>query len=299
MIKHSYVNLEQVMFKSKFYGHPETAAERWTHLIRNTNSTTTVRLNEYLPWISKADDTIATTISMVKRSSLPWANVPPASLHGFDTPQKESITSKTLVLDGAIFQLQNQHLGGISRVWYVEMPTQRVTQTHTHTFRNNRSQLLPPLVRRLKEMKYDVLFLQRASGLRHTHRQFLPPETYLQMRIRYVPPLDTQSSTNFETERKMLARICHDVNASVFISTFYTSPIRSSKFRIITLIHDLIPEALSWDMSTDFQWMRKTQAIQDADDIVTVSRSTEKDFRKYYPEVIEKGTSRNKSFKKL
>ena len=117
----AYVNLEQVKFKSKFYGHSDTATESWINLVRNTNSTTTVRLNKYLPWIS--DDTVATSISIINQLTLPWSKIPPASLHDESFP----LTSKTIVFDGAIFQLQNQHLGGISRVW---------------------SELFPPLVRK-------------------------------------------------------------------------------------------------------------------------------------------------------
>merc|ERR1711871_757522 len=75
------------------------------------------------------------------------------------------------------------------------------------------------------------------------------------LRVLTIPPYTISSS--MDADDVVLANVCQELNASAFISTFYTRlAAHAENVKQILLIHDMVPELLKWDLS-DHQWRRK------------------------------------------
>jgi protein O-GlcNAc transferase len=87
--------------------------------------------------------------------------------------------------------------------------------------------------------------------------------------LRYLdtPPLNY---ADLEGDRKLLQQICDREQAELFISTYYTTPLKTKS---VLLLYDMIPELFGMDMNTP-QWSQKTQAIRYASHYITISKST-------------------------
>lgn len=79
-------------------------------------------------------------------------------------------------------------------------------------------------------------------------------------------------------ESSFLDEICFEKNAVLFISTYYTY---TSHTPSLLMLHDFIPELFNWK---GLEWNAKEEAIKRAFAYLSVSESTAKDLRKFYPE---------------
>ena len=72
-----------------------------------------------------------------------------------------------------------------------------------------------------------------------------------------MPPLNY---AELEFDRKLLQETCDLLQIDLFTSTYYTSPISTPS---VFVLHDMIPEAVGWDLS-DPQWQMKHAGIRHA-----------------------------------
>ena len=153
-----------------------------------------------------------------------------------------------MVIDGVIFQLQAKRPLGISRVW---------------------QNLVPELVKMYPAHK--ITLLERRgfpTGIENVPHHEIPP---------YVLGKDDQLADDDD----LLGRVCRDLNADVFLSTYFT---HAAGMRNVLVVHDLIPEKLGLDLSRP-EWRAKTRAIANADVFITVSNSTRHDLIQIYPDI--------------
>jgi glycosyltransferase involved in cell wall biosynthesis len=78
-----------------------------------------------------------------------------------------------------------------------------------------------------------------------------------------------------------LQSICDRLQADVFISSYYTTPINTPS---VFLAHDLIPEVLGMDLNA-VEWQEKHMAILHASKYITVSLNTARDLSKFFPPI--------------
>lgn len=238
----AYATEEQVRFKESYYGYVD-AVEAWQGLrkaIREADGP--IRLSDHLPWVE--DDTLVDLAE--RRHVQPIAR--PSGEDGawvFSPPGKEpgprSTSDGPIVVDGVFFQ----HFlnTGIARVW-----------------RSNLEQWLK------SGFSSRVLFLDRGgAGPR------LPG-----LPTRSIPRWDPEATAE---DSLMLQRVCDEEGAALFVSTYYTTPIRTPS---LMLVYDLIPERLGLDMS-DPSWDEKRLAVEHASSYVCISENTRKDLVELAP----------------
>jgi glycosyltransferase involved in cell wall biosynthesis len=150
----------------------------------------------------------------------------------------------TILIDGAIFQLQEGKPGGISRVW-----------------RNHLQHLAK------SPLADHIMLLDRGNTC--------PELPNLKKRVikRYNPFL-------FEADPNYLQEIFDQEAGSLFISTYFTCPENSPS---MIMIHDMTPEIMGLDLNHP-EWRAKSLAIQKACSYLVVSNSTKNDFQKLYPQ---------------
>ncbi len=91
---------------------------------------------------------------------------------------------------------------------------------------------------------------------------------------------------NCEQDREMLQQVCDQLEATLFISTWHTAPLRTP---LLLMVHDLLPELLLGTACDDDQrWLEKKHAIACADRFLCVSAHTAAELQRYYPETADK-----------
>ncbi|HWT09185.1 MAG TPA: glycosyltransferase family 1 protein [Roseomonas sp.] len=80
-----------------------------------------------------------------------------------------------------------------------------------------------------------------------------------------------------------LERICRDLGADLFVSTYYSTPTQTPSF---FFGYDMIPEVTGLDLS-DEGWREKARAIRHASGHAMISRSSARDLARLFPEVAE------------
>jgi glycosyltransferase involved in cell wall biosynthesis len=146
-----------------------------------------------------------------------------------------------LVVDGVFFQLAQT---GIARLWRA---------------------ILPLIIARLD---MPVVFLDRGGET----GEFPSAE---------VAPFPTYTSKYTPADSKLLEDVCRFYGAKVFLSTYYTTPLRTPS---LLLVYDMIPERLGFDLGAR-DWQEKEVAIAHARRHVCVSHSTRRDLLDFYPEI--------------
>jgi glycosyltransferase involved in cell wall biosynthesis len=96
------------------------------------------------------------------------------------------------------------------------------------------------------------------------------------LRVRTVP---RHSYDRLDQDRAMLQAVCEDERATVFTSTYYTTPLT---LPVVMMVHDMNPEVLEEDL-TEPAWLEKAHCIGRASHFVAISRSTARDLRRFYP----------------
>jgi glycosyltransferase involved in cell wall biosynthesis len=84
-----------------------------------------------------------------------------------------------------------------------------------------------------------------------------------------------------DEDRAMLQAVCDEERATVFISTYYSTPVSTPA---VMMVYDMIPEVLKADLSQP-AWREKTHCIGRAAHFVAISRSTARDLRSFHPAV--------------
>lgn len=151
-----------------------------------------------------------------------------------------------LVIDGVFFQLAQS---GIARIWRAVLP--------------------------LLAAKLDmpIVFLDRGGGGGEADGvEVVPFPTY-------KPKFNAHDS-------ELLERVCRHHDAEVFVSTYYTTPLRTPS---VLLVYDMIPERLGFDL-TARDWREKELAIAHARRHVCISANTREDLLEFYPE-LDPGTT--------
>jgi predicted O-linked N-acetylglucosamine transferase (SPINDLY family)/glycosyltransferase involved in cell wall biosynthesis len=82
-------------------------------------------------------------------------------------------------------------------------------------------------------------------------------------------------------DRRLLQDICDRERISLFISTYYTTPLTT---RAVLLVPDMIPEVMGFDLE-NAQWREKHDAIRYCHNYLTISNSTAADLCRFFPQV--------------
>jgi glycosyltransferase involved in cell wall biosynthesis len=99
-----------------------------------------------------------------------------------------------------------------------------------------------------------------------------------------VPGIEYRTIPSFSYEnmvgdREMLQQICEAEGASLFISTYYTTPITTPS---VFMGYDMIPEVLGADLTSPM-WQSKHHAIDHAIAHITISKNTAQDLQRFFP----------------
>lgn len=238
----AYATEPQLRFKETYYGY-RGALAGWSKLREAVDASHgPVRLGDYLPWVE--DETLVD--SAERRRVHLLAHETDEGVWAFDTAAPLPVVPAPtrdgpIVVDGVIFEYAVN--SGVERVW--------------------RSFLREWVATGFAER---VLFLDRGgAGPR-------------------IPGLPTRSIPAWDSSRTAedsfrLQRICDEEGASLFVSTYYTSPISTPS---LMLVHDFIPERLGLD-TTDQVWTEKRLTIEHASAYVCVSENTRSDLAELEP----------------
>ena len=231
----AYATEAQVRFKESYYGY-DGAVERWCALqdaLRGSRGP--LRLGDYLPWVT--DDTL---VDDAERRRIRLLARERAAGHwtfelpGLGSVERDSRTA-AIVVDGVFFQ--HGLNTGIARVW--------------------RSLLDEWLKSGFAER---LVFLDRGGAGPRLEG----------LTTRSVPLWDRDRTA---ADSLRLQRVCDEEQASLFVSTYYTTPLATPS---VMLVYDMIPERLGLDMS-DVVWEEKHAAIEHASAYACISESTRHD----------------------
>jgi glycosyltransferase involved in cell wall biosynthesis len=98
------------------------------------------------------------------------------------------------------------------------------------------------------------------------------------VRVRTLP---RHSYERLDEDRAMLQAVCDEERATVFTSTYYSTPLTTP---VVMMVHDMIPEVLNAGLDEP-AWREKAHCIGRASRFVAVSRSTARDLSRIHPEV--------------
>src|SRR5262249_28612801 len=98
------------------------------------------------------------------------------------------------------------------------------------------------------------------------------------VRRRVVPKHDY---ARLDDDRAMLQRVCDEERATVFASTYYSSPLATPA---VMAVYDMIPEVVGSDLGIPM-WREKEACIRHARRFVAISENTARDLCSFYPEV--------------
>jgi len=92
----------------------------------------------------------------------------------------------------------------------------------------------------------------------------------------WVPPYDYNRT---ELDRAILQEVCDEVEADIFISSYYTTPVSTPS---VFIAYDMIPEALDVNLDVPM-WREKHYAISHATAYISISENTACDLAKFFP----------------
>jgi glycosyltransferase involved in cell wall biosynthesis/predicted O-methyltransferase YrrM len=236
----AYVTQKQLRFKEKYYGYSNAIAQ-WISLQKNTKFP--ILLREYFPWVQDATQVdIANRQGIVPIAQRDNDNNNWRFLQPEEVQQQIAQVSKIspiIIVDGVFFQLYQT---GIARVW----------KSLLEEWSNN-------------EFSKHIIVIDRAGTAPK-----IPGIKYLN-----VPAYDYN---RINTEREFLQQICDQEGADLFISSYYTTPIKTPS---VFMAYDMIPEVMGWDMNHPM-WRDKQQAIKDASAYIAISKNTALDLAKCF-----------------
>ena len=147
-----------------------------------------------------------------------------------------------VVLDGVFFQ---EFSTGISRVWQSLLQEWVASGFAERVILLDREETAPPI-----------------AGVR---RRVVPKHDYARL----------------ADDRALLQRVCDEEGATVFASTYYSSPLSTPA---LMTAYDMIPEVFGWNLDLPM-WREKETCIRHARRFVAISESTARDLCAFYPQV--------------
>ncbi len=241
----AYVTPEQLHFKEVYYGYDD-AQRRWRDLQIAVARAPGVLLKEYFPWVT--DETMVETVETLGVRPIAtcdadgrWTLKAPEPEPEAALVKRPSDVSPRIVVDAVFFQ-HNQR-SGIARVWRAILREWRASGFHAQVTILDRAGTAP-----------------RVPGYRY----------------RSIAARDDARSG---ADAFLLQRICDEEGADLFISTYYTSPIRTPS---VFLAHDFIPERFDQNLE-DQNWREKRHALEHAAFVICVSEATRRDLLHFFP----------------
>jgi len=98
--------------------------------------------------------------------------------------------------------------------------------------------------------------------------------------LRYLQ-FPTHDYANVLQDQIGIQRICDERQAKLFISTYYSSALRTPS---VLMVYDMIPEVFNADLNQPM-WIEKIQAIKKASEYIAISQHTAKDLRRFHSEI--------------
>ncbi|WP_445176620.1 FkbM family methyltransferase [Microcoleus sp.] len=239
----AYVTLEQLRFKQIYYGYKNAVVE-WMALQAQTKLP--VALGNYFSWVQ--DETRVDTAESLGIAPIAQRKNEKNMWHFVQpkngkrqTASVEKFTPRVIV-DGVFFQLYNT---GIARVWR-SLLEEWVTQ----------------------KFAKHIIVLDRAGTAPK-----IPGIAYCP-----VPPYDYDKT---DGDREMLQQVCDELEADLFISTYYTTPLSTPS---VFIAYDMTPEVFETNLDEPM-WREKHYGIRHASAYITISRNTASDLLKFFPDI--------------
>lgn len=239
----AYVTLEQLHFKEQYYGY-SNAVSQWKALQETT--TFPVLLREYFSWVR--DETMVDTVEscgVVPIAQRELSNNSWQFLQPDEVQQQVAQIKKAtpiILLDGVFFQLYQT---GIARVW---------------------KSLLEEWVN--SGFARHIVVLDRAGTAPK-----IPNIRYRSIQL--------YDYNNTDADREMLQQICDEEGADLFISSYYTTPIKTPS---VFMAYDMIPEVMGWDIDNPM-WREKHHGIQHASAYIAISEHTAYDLARCFTDI--------------
>ena len=92
---------------------------------------------------------------------------------------------------------------------------------------------------------------------------------------------------NIIADREMLQQVCDQEGASIFISSYYTTPITTPS---VFMAYDMIPEVMGWNINNPM-WQEKHQGIQKASAYIAISEHTAHDLMKCFSDIAKESVA--------
>ncbi len=148
----------------------------------------------------------------------------------------------TVVIDGVFFQFNQT---GIARVWRSLIEEWANSEFGKHLLVLDRSNTAP-----------------KVPGIQY----------------KLVQPYDYRYSALDCTK---LQQICDEIQADIFISTYYTTPLSTPT---VFMAYDMVPEAMGFDLN-ELCWQEKHRGILYSSRYVAISQNTAQDITKFFPQI--------------
>ncbi|WP_293335749.1 FkbM family methyltransferase [Microcoleus sp. CAWBG58] len=238
----AYVTLEQLRFKQIYYGYKKAVVE-WMALQAQTEFP--VRLGNYFSWVQ--DGTMVDTAESLAVSPIARREKNSNEWHFVQSEKVQRQTALAeqppmIIVDGVFFQLYNT---GIARVW------RSLLEEWVH-----------------QDFAKHIIVLDRAGTAPK-----IPGINY-----RAAPAYSYDST---DADRAMLQQVCDELEADLFISTYYTTPIATTS---VFMAYDMLPEI--WGANLDKpMWREKHRAINHASAYIAISQNTASDLVKFFPDI--------------
>ncbi|MEG5081485.1 FkbM family methyltransferase [Microcoleus sp. AT8-B4] len=238
----AYATIEQLRFKEEYYGYANAVA-KWTQLQRQTRFP--VCLSQYFPWVK--DLTAVDTAKACDIQPIAQKEKDSNTWKFVQVPQQQKSAKPQkpfpqIIVDGVFFQ---RYKTGIARVW---------------------KSLLEEWVE--NGFSEHVVVIDRTGTV--------PEIPGIQYR-----PLPAYNYDTVDADRAMLQQVCDEVEADLFISTYYTTPIATTS---VFMAYDMLPEV--WGANLDKpMWREKHRAINHASAYIAISQNTASDLVKFFPNI--------------
>ena len=238
----AYATPEQLRFKERYYGYKNAVIE-WMSL--QAVRSFPVRLGNYFSWVS--DGTLVNTAEALGIAPIARRQKDSNEWH-FQQPEKVQRQTALaqqpprIIVDGVFFQLYNT---GIARVWR-SLLEEWVTQ----------------------DFAKHIIVLDRAGTAPK-----IPGITYCP-----VPAYDYEKT---DSDREMLQQVCDELEADLFISTYYTTPLSTPS---VFIAYDMTPEVFETNLDEPM-WREKHYGIRHASAYITISHNTASDLLKFFPDI--------------
>lgn len=246
---YAYATENQVRFKQEYYGY-RGAVERWHALQASCNFP--VALRNFFPWVQDhtqvdraAKYVSRKLIDLPTRSPVPAEDVarPPAVIEPVPTVTlRQPGSEPKIVIDGVFFQMYQT---GIARMWSSLLQTWAADGFARNLIVLDRGNSAP-----------------KFPGVRYR-------------------AMDLYDYRRTEHDRRVVQTICDQEAASVFISTYYTTPLTTPS---VFMAYDMIPELFGWDLMHPM-WRGKHAGIRHASAFASISHQTKVDLMRFFPDI--------------